>query len=126
MALKKVLPVLELNTITKGQVSITFSNREVIDSLSTTRVEILISPVIFHVVPSLTLFLFCLQDLDYLGIIYDNLRNILIQRDKLILIIRSFGYLFMLLDQIRAIATNNPSKDNEEIQYSYLTEVKLR
>ena len=120
------MPVLELNIITKRQASVTFSNREVIDSLGTTRVKILISPVIFHVVLSPTPFLFCLQDLDHLGIIYDNLRNVLIQGDKLILIICSFGYLFILLDQIRAIITNNPSKDDEEIQYSYLTEVELR
>jgi hypothetical protein len=39
------------------------------------------------------LFLLLLRDLDILGVIFDNLQNIFIQKGKRILIIRAYNYL---------------------------------
>jgi hypothetical protein len=43
--------------------------------------------ITFHVIPANTLFLFCIQDMDTMGVRFDNLRNVLIQGDKVIPII---------------------------------------
>jgi hypothetical protein len=39
------------------------------------------------------LFLFLFQDLDILGVIFNNLQNIFIQKGKRTLIIRAYSYL---------------------------------
>jgi hypothetical protein len=42
----------------------------------------------FHVLPTNTLFLFYLQDIDQIGVKLDNLQNILIQGNKTIPVVR--------------------------------------
>jgi hypothetical protein len=43
------------------------------------------------------LFLFCLQDMDRMGVKLDNLANILIQGEKIVFIIHKWGHPWMLL-----------------------------
>jgi hypothetical protein len=42
----------------------------------------------FHMLPTNTPFLFCLQDIDRIGIKLNNFQNILIQGNKTILVVR--------------------------------------
>jgi hypothetical protein len=43
--------------------------------------------ITFHVVSVNTLFLFCLQDINRMGVKLDNLANILIQEEKIVPIV---------------------------------------
>jgi hypothetical protein len=47
-------------------------------SLETIQVPIFLRIIIFHVVPVNIPFLFCIQDMDRMGIKLDNLKNVLI------------------------------------------------
>ncbi len=71
--------------------------------------------ITFHVVPTNTPFLFCLQDMDAMGVRFDNLKNILIQGNKIVPIVRKWGHPWMLLDQLE-----------ETIACCHLTETELR
>jgi len=47
-------------------------------SLSTIRVKIPLGYITFHIIPANTPFLFCIGDMDKLGVKLNNLKNILI------------------------------------------------
>ena len=70
----------------------------------------------FHVLPTNTPFLFCLQDMDRMGVKLDNLQNVLIQGNKTIPVVRKWGNPWMLLHQ--------PLE--QSIAWSHLTESELR
>ncbi|XMA09892.1 hypothetical protein WAI453_002683 [Rhynchosporium graminicola] len=69
--------------------------------------------VTFHVVTANTPFLMCLQDMDRLGVKFDNLRNVLQQGDKVIPVVRKWGHPWMMLESKDALV-------------HYLTEGELR
>jgi hypothetical protein len=84
-------------------------------SLGTVTVKTPVGLITFHVVPTNTPFLFCLKDMDQLGVKINNLDNLLLQGDKRIPIVHKWGYPWLLLNQ--------PEKS---ITWSHLTEPELR
>jgi hypothetical protein len=64
-----------------------------------------------HVVPTNTPFLLCLQDMDAMGVQFDNLKNVLIQGNKIIPVVRKWGHPWMLLNKLE-----------ETLAWSHLTE----
>ena len=69
----------------------------------------------FHIVPTNTPFLMCIQDMDRMKIKFDNLSNVLIQGEKRVPIVRKWGHPWMLIQ--------DPEK---AIAYNHLTESELR
>ena len=45
-------------------------------------------PITFHIIPENTPFLYCIQDIDRIGVKLDNLQNVLVQGKKVVLIVR--------------------------------------
>ena len=74
-ALRREIPSIELDEKHAGKVTIRFGGGDPIKSIGTTTVPTPLGPNDFHVVPTDTSFLLCLQDMDRLGIKFDNLRN---------------------------------------------------
>ncbi|KAF5503979.1 hypothetical protein CGCF413_v004518 [Colletotrichum fructicola] len=111
---KHILPSVDLDTSAVGEASIRFGRGDAITSIGTTKVPTPFGPITFHVVPSDTPFLLCLQDMDRLGIKFDNLNNFLQQGDIRVPIIRKWGHPWMLLEREKSLAWN------------HLTEVELR
>jgi len=60
-----------------GQYIIRFSKGTII-SLGIIRVQTPLGYITFYVIPTNTLFLFCIRDIDKLGVKLNNLKNILI------------------------------------------------
>jgi len=79
-----------------GQYTICFGKGTVI-SLGTIRVKTPLGYITFHIVPANTLFLFCIKDIDKLGVKLDNLENMLVQGDNRVPVVRKWGYLWLLL-----------------------------
>ncbi len=113
-ALRKLFPSIKLDTATAGQHKIKFGKGEAI-SQGTATVNTPIGPITFHIVPANTPFLFCIQDMDKLGVKLDNLENVLIQGDNIVPIVRKWGHPWMLLQ-----------RQEEAIAWSHLTETELR
>lgn len=84
-------------------------------SQGTIRVPTPLGLIEFHVVPANTPFLFCLQDMDAMGVKLDNLQNALIQGDNIVPIVRKWGHPWMLLHQLE-----------QSLAWSHLTETELR
>ena len=57
-----------------------------------------ISTIEFHITETNTLFLLSLVDIDALKVYLNNLKNVLVTPNSTILIVRCFGYLFLLWD----------------------------
>jgi hypothetical protein len=53
--------------------------------------------ITFHVVPANMLFLYCIQDMDAMGVRLNNLKNVLVQGDKVTPIVHKWGHPWMLL-----------------------------
>ncbi|WYZ42470.1 hypothetical protein EsH8_VI_000169 [Colletotrichum jinshuiense] len=79
LALQRDDPSITLDTSTAGNANIRFGSGDPLVSLGTTTVPTPFGLITFHVVPTNTPFLLCLQDLDRLGIRFDNLTNVLQQ-----------------------------------------------
>jgi hypothetical protein len=76
-ALQKKDPIIQLNTLAAGSNTIRFGKGTAIVK-GVIRVPTLLSTITFHVVLINTPFLLCLQDMDVIGVRFDNLKNILI------------------------------------------------
>ncbi|KAI0991241.1 hypothetical protein K3495_g16946, partial [Podosphaera aphanis] len=112
-ALQKICGV-KLDTSTAGGYKIRFGKGSA-ESLGTTWVNTPVGIINFHVVPTNTPFLFCIQDMDKMGVYLNNIENILLQGNKKVPIIRKWGHPFMLLDQME-----------QTLAFCHLTEVELR
>jgi len=86
-ALQQLDNSVQVDQSTAGQHTIRFGKGTAI-SLGTVTIQILLGPITFHVVPANTLFLFCIEDIDRLGVKLDNLENMLIQGDKKVPVVR--------------------------------------
>jgi hypothetical protein len=53
----------------------------------TVDVSTLLGTIIFYVFPTNTLFLFCIKDMDNIGVELYNLRNVLVQGTKVVLVV---------------------------------------
>lgn len=113
-ALQKLDPLLQIDTTTAGQHKIRFGKGEAL-SQGTIDISTPLGTITFHVVPTNTPFLFCLQDMDKLGVRLDNLANVLIQGEKIVPIVRKWGHPWMLL--------HHPE---EVLAWSHLTDTELR
>jgi hypothetical protein len=56
-------------------------------SISIIQVSILLGNITFYVLPTNTLFLYCLQDIDHIKVKLDNIQNVLVQGKKIIFIV---------------------------------------
>lgn len=99
-ALLQLKPSLKIDPFSEGR-TITFGKGSA-PVIGTLQVPTPVGTILFHVVPLNTPFLFCLQDMDRLQVMYDNLQNILIQGDRIVPILRKWGHPWMLLDSDEA------------------------
>jgi hypothetical protein len=86
-ALSKLDPTILVDSSTAGNHRIKFGAGEAL-SLGTIQVDTQLGNITFHVLPTNTPFLFCLQDMDRMGVKLDNLQNVLIQGNKTIPVVR--------------------------------------
>jgi hypothetical protein len=87
IALRKLQLSLRIDTTTAGNHKIRFRKGDTL-SQGTIKVDTPVGLITFYVVLTSTLFLFCLQDIDRLGVRLNNLTNKLIQGNNIILIVR--------------------------------------
>jgi hypothetical protein len=113
-ALQRELPTVTLDQTTVGKATVRFGGGNALESLGTTTVPTPLGPMDFHVIPADTPFLLCLQDMDRLGIRFDNLRNHLQQGNLTVPVVRKWGHPWLQLSMEKTLA------------YNYLTEVELR
>ena len=114
IALRKQDPSLTVDTTAAGDSTIKFG-KGTAKVKGIIRVPTPIGTIAFHVVSTNTPFLLCLQDMDALGVRFDNIRNVLIQGEKVVPIIRRWGHPWMLLNG-----------NDETIAWNHLTESELR
>ena len=114
LALQKLDPTVEIDTSAAGNNTIRFG-KGTATVKGVVRIPTPLGTITFHVVPTNTPFLLCLQDMDAMGVRFDNLQNILIQGNKIIPIVRKWGHPWMLLN-----------KPEETLAWSHLTETELR
>jgi hypothetical protein len=86
---------LELDTSTKGQVTVQFGIGST-SSIGTANVHTPIGEVQFHIVDANTPFLLCLADMDKLQVYYNNIRDVLVTRTREVPVVRRFGHAFLL------------------------------
>jgi hypothetical protein len=99
LALQKRDPTIQLNTSTAGSNRIRFG-KGTATVKGVIRVPTPLGTITFYVVPTNTPFLLCLQDMDAMGVRFDNLKNILIQGNKIMPVVRKWGHPWMLLNQL--------------------------
>ncbi|KAI0998001.1 hypothetical protein K3495_g10188 [Podosphaera aphanis] len=89
-ALKRLKPMTKLDASTAGRHDIKFG-KGTAKSIGTTLVNTPLGEILFYVVPANTPFLFCVQDMDRMGVYLDNFRNVLVQGGKHVPVIRQMG-----------------------------------
>jgi hypothetical protein len=85
--LQKLDLSIKINTSIAGLYQIKFGTREAV-SISIIYITTPISNIPFHVLPTNTLLLLCLQDINRLGIQFDNIRNLLVRGNKILPVVR--------------------------------------
>jgi hypothetical protein len=86
-ALQKKDPTIQLDTLAAGSNTIRFG-KGTATVKGIVRVPTPLGTITFHVVLTNTPFLLCLQDMDAIGVRFDNLKNILIQGSKIVPVVR--------------------------------------
>jgi hypothetical protein len=86
-ALQKKDPTIQPDTAAAGSNTIRFG-KGTATVKGVVRVPTPLGTITFHVVPTNTPFLLCLQDMDAIGVRFDNLKNILIQGSKIVPVVR--------------------------------------
>ena len=114
-ALCDIDPKVRLNTSRAGEQKIKFGDGDPKPSLGTTDVDTPIGTITFHVLPTNTPFLFCLKDMDAMGVELRNKKNVLERGAQKVPIVRKWGHPWMLLHNLEEIAA-----------WSHLTETELR
>ncbi|KAJ5379608.1 hypothetical protein N7509_012727 [Penicillium cosmopolitanum] len=114
-ALCKLDPKVKLNTFRAAEQKIKFGDGDPKPSLGTADVDTPIGTITFHILPTNTPFLFCLKDMDAMGVELRNKKNVLERGDKRVPIVRKWGHPWMLLHNLEEIAA-----------WSHLTETELR
>ena len=114
-ALQKIDPRVQLDTSTAGVHGIVFGKGSAERSKGTIQVETPIGVITFQVMGTTTPLLLCLDDMDRLGVRFDNLNNELVQGNHIVPVVRKFGHPFMLLH-----------RPEESMAFNHLTEPQLR
>ena len=91
-ALQKIDPGVQLDTGIHG---IVFGKGSAERSKGTIEVETPIGVITFRVMGTTTPLLLCLDDMDRLGVRFDNLNNELVQGNHIVPVVRKFGHPFM-------------------------------
>ena len=117
-ALQQIDKSVQIDRSTAGQHIIRFGKGKA-TSCGTIRVQTPVGHIVFQVVPTNTPFLFCLADMDRMGVRFDNLENVLVQGDKRIPIVRKWGHPWLLLHQQKY-------QLERSVAWSHLTEPELR
>jgi len=112
---------LELDTSTKGQVTVQFGIGST-SSIGTANVHTPIGEVQFHIVDANTPFLLCLADMDKLQVYYNNIQDVLVTRTKEVPVVRRFGHAFLLCNSSLQAYLLESFESNP----CYLTEVELQ
>lgn len=110
-ALQRRIPTVEL--LPSDVEPVRFGSGPSVHALGSANVKTPIGDIEFHIVPTDTPFLICLQDMDRLGIRYDNLTNTLQRGNIIVPVAREWGHPWMLLD-------------DDETAACFLTETELR
>ncbi|KAK6211233.1 hypothetical protein QIS74_10497 [Colletotrichum tabaci] len=97
LALQRALPTVTM-TAPPTEAVVRFGSGDPLTSMGIVTVPTPIGEIPFHVVSSNTPFLFCLEDMDRLGVRFDNLRNVLHQGETIVPIVRKWGHPWMLLE----------------------------
>lgn len=113
-ALQRIMPEVQLDTSTAGMASIRFGQGDPILSLGTTTVPTPIGPIDFQVMPTSTPFLLSIKDMDTMGVVFDNLANVITRNNVKVPIVRKWGHPWLQLDRETVLAGN------------YLTDGELR
>ena len=115
IALRKIDKTVQINPFRASEHKIRFGKGDPVASKGTIKVNTPLGNITFHVLPTNTPFLFCLQDMDAMGVKFDNLKNILVKGTKVVPMVRKWGHSWMLLNQLEAT-----------IAQSHLTEAELQ
>jgi hypothetical protein len=91
-------------------------------SIGSVTIKTLIGKIEFHVLETDTPFLLCIDDMDALGVYYNNVDNILVTPEGTFPVIRRFGHPFMLWDESLESFINGSLNQNP----SSLTDTELR
>jgi hypothetical protein len=83
-ALRKIDPKVQLNITKAGEHKIRFGKEDPVASQGTVDVSTLLSTITFYVLPTNTLFLFCIKNIDNIGVELYNLKNMLVQGTKIV------------------------------------------
>ena len=111
-ALQKINALIRLDQTTAGEQQIRFGKGSTVAKGKVT-VDTPLGPITFHVVPENTPFLYCIQDMDKMGVRLDNLKNVLVQGKKVVPVVRKWGHPWMLLDRIEETVTHCHLTDAE-------------
>ena len=65
------------------------------------RVPTPLGTIIFYIIPINTPFLLYLQDIDTIRVHFNNFKNILIQSNKIVLVVHKWGHFWMLFNQLK-------------------------
>ena len=91
----KKISNIDIDIVQAGTINVQFGISST-PSIGLITVNTLISNVDFNVIKANTPFLLCLKDIDTLRIYYNNVTNMLITLSVKLLVIRRFGYPFLL------------------------------
>ena len=83
-ALYKIKPEVKVDLSRAGEHRIRFGKEDSIASQGTVDINTLLSIITFHVLPTNTPVLFCIKDMDAIGVELHNLKNVLVQRSKVV------------------------------------------
>ena len=87
-ALRKIDPKVQLNISKAREHKIRFGKGDPVASQGTINISTPLGTIIFHVLPTNTLFLFCIKDIDNIGVELHNLKNVLVQGTKVVPVVR--------------------------------------
>ncbi|KAI9034762.1 uncharacterized protein KD926_005695 [Aspergillus affinis] len=114
-ALCRLDPKVSLDTSRAGEQKIKFGDGNPKLSLGTAEIDTPIGTITFYILSTNIPFLFCLKDMDAIGVELRNKKDVLERGDKKVPIIRKWGHPWMLLHTLEEIAA-----------WSHLTESELR
>jgi hypothetical protein len=114
-ALRKIDPEVQLDLSRAGEHKIRFGKGDPVASRGTVDVNTPLGIITFHVLPTNTPFLFCIKDMDAMGVELHNLKNVLVQGSRVVPVVRKWGHPWMLLNKLE-----------ETVAWSHLTESELR
>lgn len=113
-ALQREFPTVQLNKAAAGEAKIHFGPGNSVSSLGRATVPTPFGAVDFHILPQNTPFLLSLADMDRLGLIFNNLQNVMTQGSFSLPLTRKWGHAWL------------PVKNEKIIANGFLTETELR